>query len=354
MKDDEFSTGKISKYEFILKAVIKHLKLLCDVHELMMSVSQYVFQHVEDILKVTKNFLMNRGVMLQYYAANVTRVNFKVDELFFVILACKFQKHICILLCNDGQWCTTPWITFPECFFVFACTEDTHNKLRIFIPCSQAQEMIDTEINELAQAMNIQSEVAEYEKSLPPKIKIGSTSVKRKAKSNLVIQMNFHKSKDKNQVKDTSQGVNNSKKKHLGSFPVKSQRKLSQIRSLESAASVAVTNQDLHPSSVVTSTVSKPLSDMCQSLFLLDGEIRKIYSSKHVNLDTIQSEIVAVKSVVVGLQKYCDDLNEVVTDLQSAVSQQSRKILPRDTTCKARKQYKWNCDTYKVSFRTTT
>ena len=47
--------------------------------------------------------------------------NFRIDELFLVLVSRRYKTHICVMLNNGGTWSTTPWIKQCDCNLCFMC-----------------------------------------------------------------------------------------------------------------------------------------------------------------------------------------------------------------------------------------
>ena len=70
----------------------------------------YPRKHKNDIQKLSKNYLAQKGLKLDQYLMSIEKPDFAFNELFLVLFACTFSVHVGVILDNEGFWCSTPWI----------------------------------------------------------------------------------------------------------------------------------------------------------------------------------------------------------------------------------------------------
>ena len=85
----------------------------------------YVIENKGEILKVSKNFLENKGITLDQYIESIHKENFPLDELFLILFAKIFHVHVGVILSNNGFWCNAPWIPSRQCAVIFMFTKST-------------------------------------------------------------------------------------------------------------------------------------------------------------------------------------------------------------------------------------
>ena len=87
----------------------------------------------------------------------------------------------------------------------------------------------------------------------------------------------------------------------------------------------------------------------------LDEHVIKVYKSGSINLPQINAELNSVKELYNGLNKYCEDVKEMVKQVEEAVKNANNaKTKVNVATQKLTHPYKWKCNTCNVTFCTTT
>ena len=125
----------------------------------------------------------------------------------------------------------------------------------------------------------------------------------------------------KRQLKiDTSFLCKKPKQQHrLGSYPVTA--KYSGARREAGPKSTPECQQEIR--------IASPLKQMENEMCKLDEHVIKLYKSGSINLLQINAELDSVKGICNGLNKYCDDIKEMVKQVEEVVknANNSKKML---------------------------
>ena len=151
----------------------------------------------------------------------------------------------------------------------------------------------------------------------------------------------------KRQLKiDTSFLSKKPKQQHrLGSYPITA--KYSRSSKETSAKSTSQCDQEIR--------IASPLKQIENEMSKLDEHVITVYKGGSINLPQIHAEWNSVKGICNGLNKYCDDVKEMVKQVEEAVKNaknSNRKV--NVATQNLKHPYKWKCNTCTLTFRTTT
>ena len=131
----------------------------------------------------------------------------------------------------------------------------------------------------------------------------------------------------------------------LGSYPITA--KYPRSKKETSSKSTSQCQQEIR--------IASPLRQMENEMSKLDEHIITVYKSGTINLLQIQAELNSVKGICNGLNKYCDDVKEMVKQFEEAVKNANncnQKV--NVATQKLKCPYKWKCNTCNLAFHTTT
>ena len=128
-------TEKNTITELALLSIVQQLELLYNTKQLRLQFKMFALENVKEIEKLSKNYLCAKGITFAQYVSNICAENFRIDELFLVIVSRRYKTHICVVLNNGGTWSTTPWIKQCDCKLCFKCCGNGKEMLyRYYVP----------------------------------------------------------------------------------------------------------------------------------------------------------------------------------------------------------------------------
>ena len=142
-------------------------------------------ENLEEISsKIGKNYLCNKGQSANKYLELLGRKDYQLDEMFLVLIAKSYKRHVCVLLENGGVWCTTQWIQMKDCAMVLVACMNEVDKMRYFsATCELVTQEGITDSKKMHQqeaSTKFEQEMEHFIRSVPEKVPIRSTSEIRK------------------------------------------------------------------------------------------------------------------------------------------------------------------------------
>ena len=272
--------------------------------EMRNQLSLYMKENLEEISKVGKNYLHNKGQSASKYLELLYRKDYEVDEMFLVLIARRYKRHVCVLLENGGMWCTTQWIQMNNCEIVLLACINKVDNTRCF---TATRELLREEgstywkqKHKKEASTQFEQEMEHFLKNVPEKVAIRSQIDGRKRS---VFNVN---TKFLNKKMKLSKPVS---KSHLEHYKVKStkiSRPNEDGREVNQASVQTMTNESNGKK------MSQPISKMLSLLHCLNDACNEIYKMKTIDLENIKNEIEGVKTISKGLTKYCLDIADII------------------------------------------